>query len=71
VRLRAARGWTYAPDGFSVGGERFTIAAVLGRWVEQSASRNAPLICFRVRTTQGQELTLALDERADTWVVRD
>jgi predicted regulator of Ras-like GTPase activity (Roadblock/LC7/MglB family) len=71
VRLRASPGWTYAPDGFSVAGERFTIAAVLGRWVEQTKSGDSPVVCFRVRTPQGQELTLALDERADAWVVRE
>jgi hypothetical protein len=71
VRLRASPGWTYAPDGFSVGGERFTISAVLGRWVEQAKSGDSPVVCFRVRTHTGQELTLALDERADAWVVRE
>jgi predicted regulator of Ras-like GTPase activity (Roadblock/LC7/MglB family) len=71
VRLRASLGWTYAPDGFCVRGERFTIAAVLGRWVEQSKSGDSPVVCFRVRTQQGQELTLALDERADAWVVKE
>ena len=70
VRLRASRGWTYAPDGFTLDGERVAISDVLGRWTEPAQGDRAPLVCFRVRTQQGQELTLAHDERSEAWLVR-
>jgi len=70
VRLRASAGWTYAPEGFSVDGERHAIAAVLGRWTEQPRPDAPPLVCFRVRTQEGQELTLAHDELSEAWRVR-
>lgn len=70
VRLRASAGWAYAPEGFTLDGERYTISDVLGRWTEAAHGGSAPLVCFRVRTQQGQELTLAHDERTDGWRVR-
>lgn len=71
VRVRASPGWTYAPEGFSVGGERIAIVAVLGRWNERPGPSGPSLVCFRVRTSSGQELTLAHDEVTEAWVVRD
>lgn len=74
VRVRTSPGWTYAPEGFSVGGERVAIAAVLGRWTEPPPDPHAGaqmLVCFRVRTTDGQELTLAHDETAEAWLMRE
>jgi hypothetical protein len=71
VRLRASAGWNYAPVGFSVAGERFGIAAVLGRWTEPARPGEPSWVCFRVRTQHGQELTLAHDERTEAWWVRD
>lgn len=71
VRLRTSQGWQYAPEGFSVRGERHAISAVLGRWVEHSAQGGPALVCFRVRTVHGQELTLSHDERTEAWQLRD
>jgi hypothetical protein len=71
LRTSTSVGWKYAPEGFSVGGERFTISDVLGRWEETPLSGGRPLVCFRVRTQQGQELTLAHDERTEVWLKRD
>lgn len=75
VRVRTSPGWTYAPEGFSVGGERVAIAAVLGRWTEPPPDPGAAgaqtLVCFRVRTPDGHELTLAHDETAEAWLLRD
>jgi hypothetical protein len=65
VRVRASPGWKYAPEGFSVGGSRIAISDVLGRWTEQ------PLVCFRVRTLDGRELTLVHDEGSEHWTVRE
>jgi hypothetical protein len=65
VRVRASPGWQYAPEGFSVGGSRIAISDVLGRWTEQ------PLVCFRVRTLDGRELTLVHDEGSEHWTVRE
>jgi len=70
VRLRTSPGWSYAPEGFSLDGERHTISAVLGRWTEQPQHEAQPLVCFRVRTQEGQELTLAHDELMEAWRVR-
>lgn len=71
VRLRASPGWNYAPDGFSLGGARFGISAVLGRWTEPARPGEPQWVCFRVRTQHGEELTLAHDEHTEAWSVRD
>lgn len=71
VRLRASAGWNYAPAGFSLGGARYGIAAVLGRWIEPALPGEPPWVCFRVRTQHGEELTLAHDEHTEVWSVRD
>lgn len=71
VRVRSSPGWTYAPEGYSLGGERVPIAAVLGRWMERAGPGGGQLVCFRVRAASGQELTLAHDEATETWLVRD
>jgi 8-oxo-dGTP pyrophosphatase MutT (NUDIX family) len=71
VRLRASPRWNYAPAGFSVGGARYGIAAVLGRWIEPARPGEPPWVCFRVRTQHGEELTLAHDEHTEAWSVRD
>jgi 8-oxo-dGTP pyrophosphatase MutT (NUDIX family) len=71
VRLRASPGWSYAPAGFSLGGARYGITAVLGRWLESTRPGEPPWVCFRVRTQHGEELTLAHDEHTEVWSVRD
>ena len=71
VRVRAAEGWDYAPQGFWAGGVRRTITGVLGRWTEPAGSDGMELVCFRVRTQEGQELTLVHDPDAQDWVVRE
>jgi hypothetical protein len=71
VRLRASAGWNYAPAGFSLGGARYGIAAVLGRWIEPARPGESPWVCFRVRTQHGEELTLAHDEHTEAWSMRD
>jgi hypothetical protein len=73
VRLRASPGWNYAPAGFSLGGARYGIAAVLGRWTEpvRPGEGEPTRVCFRVRTQHGEELTLAHDEHTEAWSVRE
>ena len=71
VRLRSALGWQYAPEGFSLGGERVNITDVLGRWVEQPSHGGPPLVCFRVRTQRGQEVTLSHDEHTEVWQLKE
>jgi hypothetical protein len=71
VRVRASSGWNYAPAGFSLGGSRFGISAVLGRWTEPARPGESSCVCFRVRTQHGEELTLAHDEHTEAWSVRD
>jgi hypothetical protein len=71
VRVRSADGWEYAPQGFWAGGVRRTITGVLGRWTEPAGSDGVELVCFRVRTQEGQELTLVHDPDAKDWVVRE
>jgi hypothetical protein len=70
VRVRPSPGWKYAPEAFSAGGVRVTIADVLGRWTEASAINDEELVCFRVRTAEGEELTLVHDPDAEGWQVR-
>jgi hypothetical protein len=72
VRVRASAGWDweYAPIAFSVAGERYEIAAVLGRWTEPARPGEPSRVCFRVRTQHGEELTLAHDEHTEAWAVR-
>jgi hypothetical protein len=67
VVVRAAKGWAYAPSSFVQHGTRTDIAAVLGRWLEGGAVTGGDLVCFRVRTGKGEELTLAHDADANCW----
>lgn len=69
VVVRAAVGWPFAPAAFSQHGVRVTITDVLGRWTEPGSS-DEELSCFRVRTADGQELTLVHDPNADGWRAR-
>jgi predicted regulator of Ras-like GTPase activity (Roadblock/LC7/MglB family) len=82
VIVRAAVGWPYAPAAYTDRGQRVLIADVLGRWIEPvdgPANEQAPLlvedagpglVCFRVRTQEGQELTLVHDPSSDEWSAR-
>lgn len=69
VVVRAAVGWPYAPAAFSQHGVRVTITDVLGRWTEPGGG-DEELSCFRVRTADGQEMTLVHDPNADGWRAR-
>ncbi len=64
VDLREATGWAYAPVAFQIGEQRIEVAAVLGRW---TLDRGGAVVCFRVRTRDGEELTLEHDLEADRW----
>jgi predicted regulator of Ras-like GTPase activity (Roadblock/LC7/MglB family) len=70
VTVRPAVGWPYAPLAFTRDGVRTAIGDVLGRWVETGAAADDEIVCFRVRTGEGQELTLVHDARSDGWRVR-
>jgi hypothetical protein len=70
VVVRPAVGWPYAPLSFQQDGVRIAVADVLGRWVETSGDGGDELVCFRVRTEEGQELTLVHDAGDDGWLVR-
>jgi hypothetical protein len=69
VLVRSAIGWPYAPSEYSENGRRVPISAVLGRWTEP-VEGGADRVCFRVRTQEGQELTLVHDPTADAWELR-
>jgi predicted regulator of Ras-like GTPase activity (Roadblock/LC7/MglB family) len=71
VRVRPARGWRYAPETYSEGGVRVTITDVIGRWTEAGGVMGDELVCFRVRTEEGRELTLVHDPDGDGWIARD
>jgi predicted regulator of Ras-like GTPase activity (Roadblock/LC7/MglB family) len=71
VRVRPATGWTYAPETYSDGGVRVTITDVIGRWTEAGGVLGDDLVCFRVRTEEGRELTLVHDPDGDGWVARE
>lgn len=70
VAVRKAKGWPYAPSSYVQQGARTEIAAVLGRWLEGGDVTGGDLVCFRVRTKKGEELTLAHDAEANRWSVR-
>ena len=70
VSVRAAKGWDYAPAAYVHRGVRTEIAAVLGRWLEGGAVTGGDLVCFRVRSKSGQELTLAHDPEGNRWSMR-
>ena len=70
VMVRSAVGWPYAPASFDQAGVRVAISDVLGRWLEPSEMGRSELVCFRIRTQEGQELTLVHDPSADGWSVR-
>jgi hypothetical protein len=42
---------------------------VLGRWTE-ALEAGDEIVCFRVRTEEGQELTLVHEPRSDVWQLR-
>jgi predicted regulator of Ras-like GTPase activity (Roadblock/LC7/MglB family) len=66
VEVRDAVGWPYAPAAFvDEGGRRVAIGDVLGRWMEGTGRRSR--VFFRVRTEEGQELTLVHDRATDRW----
>jgi hypothetical protein len=70
VIVRSAVGWPYAPLSFSQEGVGIAISDVLGRWLESGGAGDDELVCFRVRTEEGQELTLVHDPNGDGWRVR-
>lgn len=70
VIVRAAVGWPYAPAAFSQEGVRVRISDVLGRWIERGDGSSEDVVCFRVRTEEGQELTLVHDPDAGGWQFR-
>jgi predicted regulator of Ras-like GTPase activity (Roadblock/LC7/MglB family) len=67
VELRQAIGWEYAPAAFRERGKRVRVSDVLGKWVETGGAAGGSLCCFRVRTEEGVELTLAHDLSRDRW----
>lgn len=66
VEVRPAVGWAYAPAAyFGQGGTRVGIADVMGRWMDGKGRTSR--ICFRVRTDEGEEVTLVHDRAYDRW----
>lgn len=70
VHVRRSPNWTYAPDFFRQDGNRIEIADVLGRWTEAVPGHAEELVCFRVRTGDGREVTLVHDPDLEDWRVR-
>ncbi len=67
VLIREAVGWDYAPALFSdKEGEWTEVSVVLGRWEDDDQD---DLTCFRVRTRDGNEVTLAHDTKYDRWTL--
>lgn len=70
VEVRQAVGWAYAPAAITRGVARTPIVGVMGRWTEDDAQRGRQ-VCFRVRTAEGQELTLAHSPGSNAWHLSD
>ena len=70
VMIRSAVGWAYAPAAFNAGGASVAVSDVLGRWTEPGGVHGDEVVCFRVRTQEGQELTLVHDPAVDDWQTR-
>jgi hypothetical protein len=72
VIVRSAVGWDYAPQELRDGGLRVAVTDVLGRWTEPMSEEGGQdeVVCFRVRTQDGQEITLVHDPSGDGWLVR-
>jgi hypothetical protein len=66
VFVRESENWKYAPALFAEGEEFTEVAFVLGRWVDDEDERR---VCFRVRTREGNEVTLAHDTGFDRWTL--
>lgn len=69
VDTRPAIGWGYAPIVITIDETRTWIADVLGRWVEED-EEEGELVCFRVRTNEGAELTLVHVPGLNRWFER-
>ncbi len=67
VTLRKATGWAYAPASFFRNGRHVAVSCVLGRWEEAGGVVGGALECFRVRTEDGAEMTLAHSLLLDRW----
>lgn len=63
VETRASTTWGYAPARYRERGESVAVEHVLGRWEWDGQ------VCFRVRTDDGRELTLAHDPAEALWTV--
>lgn len=68
VETRGAVGWDYAPAAYRDAGKRIEITDVLGRWVDSEEMPGVDLVCFRVRTATGAELTLVHDGARGRWL---
>lgn len=72
VKVRPAVGWLYAPSAFREDDRWVTITDVLGRWLESGDDSEVgeALVCFRVRTEAGHELTLINHSAGAGWELR-
>ncbi len=67
VQVRKAIGWGFAPTVVEFDGHQTRILDVLGRWQESGGAPGGELVCYRVRTDSGDELTLAFDPDQERW----
>jgi len=67
VKLRDSVSWEFAPASVDDGERCLQIADVIGRWEEGGGAAGGKLVCFRVRSEDGDELTLVHDEARDIW----
>ena len=65
VETRDAVGWPYAPAAYFDAGRRIGVDDVLGRWMEGTGRTSR--VYFRVRTDEGEEVTLVHDRGLDRW----
>lgn len=73
VAVRPAVAWSYAPVAYWQFDERIDIADVLGHWREDRVDEDSDvgaLLCFRVRTQTGHEVTLVHKIPEGRWSLR-
>ena len=67
VEVRPSLQWGFAPSRLSIDGRFVHVHSVLGRWFEEGRGEKEARVCYRIRCTQGTELTLRYHAASGSW----